>query len=252
MFMWIETTFLVANLKKFAHGGWITLVIGLLLISTMYIWYAGKKLKRRYKRTVDLNKFQGILTELSNDLTIPKYATHLVYLTISGRSSKIEERIIDSIVFQQPKRADLYWFVNVEVTDEPYTCSYTAEVVAPEDIIYVKFRLGFRIVPRLNLFFKKVVSEMAANKEVTVASKYRAVNRDYVSGDFRFIITKSFLSVENDLSFWDNMIMRLHFLLDKTSLPDDKAFGLDYNNVVVERVPLVLGKTEEVHLIREQ
>jgi KUP system potassium uptake protein len=252
LFFWIESTFLVANLKKFAHGGWITLLIGLLLIGTMYVWYAGKKLKNRYKKIVDLNRYKGVLRTLSNDITVPKYATHLVYLTISGRSDKIEDRIIDSIVYQQPKRADLYWFINVEVADEPYTATYSTEIVEPEDIVYVKFKLGFRVVPRINLFFKKVVSEMAANKEVTVETKYCALNRDYVSGDFRFVITKSFLSVENDLPFLDNMIMRLHFLLDKISLSDDKAFGLDYNNVVVERVPLILGKTEEIQLLREQ
>jgi KUP system potassium uptake protein len=250
-FLWVEVTFLVANLSKFSHGGWITVLIGLVLISTMYIWYAGKKLKNRYKKFTELSKYKPPLVELSNDNTIPLYATHLVYLTMSGRPDRVEDRVIESILYQQPKRAELYWFVHVEVTDEPYTSKYHIEVVAPEDIVYVHFRLGFRVVPRINLLFKKVVSEMAANKEVTIVTKYTDAGRDYVSGDFRFVLMKSFLSVENDLSFRDNLIMQLHFLLDKMSLPDDKAYGLDYSNVVVEHVPLMLGVTGDIPLTRE-
>ena len=251
-FLWVEITFLVANLSKFSHGGWITLVIGLLLISTMYIWYAGKKLKSRYKNVVDIRKYVPILKKLSNDTTVAKYATHLVYLTVSGKADKVEERVIDSILYQQPKRADLYWFLNVEVVDEPYHASYITEIIEPEEIIYVKFRLGFRVVPRINILFKKVVAEMVKNKEINLDTKYYNKGTPYVSGDFRFVILKSFLSVENNLSIWDNMIMRLHFLLDKMSLSDDKAYGLDYNNVVVERVPLILGRTENITLMRER
>lgn len=251
-FAWIELTFLIANLAKFAHGGWITLLIGLLLISTMYIWYAGKKLKHRYKYVVDIGKYLAVFKELSNDTAVSKYATHLVYLTISGNADQVEERIIDSILYQQPKRADLYWFVNIEVVDEPYHASYSTEIIEPEEVVYVKFKLGFRIVPRINILFKKVVAEMVKNKEIRFDNKYYNKEMPYVSGDFRFVIMKSFLSVENNLSLWDNMIMRLHFILDKISLPDDKAYGLDYNNVVVERVPLILGSTENITLIREK
>ncbi len=251
VFLWIEITFLVANLDKFAHGGWLTLLIGLLLISMMYIWFAGKKLKARYKRVVSLNKYRETLRELSNDDDIPKYSTHLVYLTISENEDKVEERVIDSILYQQPKRADIYWFVNIIVDDEPYTSSYSAEVVEAEEIVFVQFRLGFRVVPRINLLFKKVVSEMVERGEINISRKYYDPEKDYISGDFRFVILKSFLSVENDLSFWNNIIMRLHFLIDSISLPDDKAYGLDYNNVVVERVPLLLGKTTDIRLKRD-
>jgi len=252
LFLWIESTFLIANLSKFSHGGWITLLIGLGLISIMYVWHAGKKLKNRYKKLTNLNAYKSTLRELSNDQSIPKYSTHLVYLTGSGRAGKIEERIIESILFQQPKRADIYWFIHIDVTDEPYTSSYSVEIVEPEEIIFVRFKLGFRIVPRLNLLFKKVVSEMVSNNEVHIESKYSSSNKGYVSGDFRFIVMKSFLSVENDLSFWDNMIMRLHFMLDKISLPDDKSYGLDYSNVVVEHAPLMLGETENIQLTRDK
>jgi len=141
--------------------------------------------------------------------------------------------------------------VHIEVADEPYTATYAVEILEPEEIIFVRFRLGFRVVPRINLLFKKVVREMAANGEVKIDNKYSGSAKEYVSGDFRFVVMKSFLSVENDLPLWNNIIMRLHFLLDKMSLPDDKAYGLDYSNVVVEHVPLMLGNTQQIKLTRE-
>jgi len=251
LFSWIEVTFLVANLSKFAHGGWITLAVGAILVSTMYIWFTGKNLINQYKKFVELKKNLPLLKELSNDTSVPKYATHLVYLTGSSRSESIEERIIDSILYQQPKRADLYWFVNVEVVDEPYHASYITEIIEAEEVVYIKFKLGFRVMPRINTLFKKVVSEMVKNKEVRLDSKYYNHDLPYVTGDFRFIIMKSFLSVENDLSFGDNIVMKAYFLLGAMSLPDDKAYGLDYNNVSTERIPLIIGKTQNIDLVKD-
>jgi KUP system potassium uptake protein len=164
----------------------------------------------------------------------------------------IEQRIVESIFCEQPKRADIYWLVHVEVDDSPYTMSYSTEIIAPDDLIYVRFRLGFRVVPRINLFFKQIVTEMIANNEVTIHKNYCMIDEHGHCGDFRFIVLKSFLSFENQLPFWKNILMKAYFILDKISLPDPQAFGLDYNNVVLERVPLIVEKTANVNLVREQ
>lgn len=251
VFFTIEGVFLVSNLSKVTHGGWITLLIGAALVGTMYVWYAGRRYKAQYLKYVRLKDFQPQLALLSKDLTHPRYATHLVYLTSSSNPEIIEERIVESILSQRPKRADLYWFVHVDVDDAPYTKSYSVKIVAPEDLVYIRFRLGFRVVPRLNLYFRKVITEMIANKEVTINRKYFASNNPQLLGDFRFVVMKSFLSVENNLPFWQNLVMRLHFFLSRISYPDPKAYGLDSSNVVIERVPLVIGEPEEVDLVRE-
>ena len=251
LFTWIEITFLVANLSKFSHGGWLSLLIGLTLISIMFIWHEGRNFKARYRYLVDIKKYIPVLQKLSNDEEVPKYANHLVYLTMTGSAEKLEDRVIASILHKQPKRADLYWFAHVDVDDNPYTASYITHMLDDKKIVYVRFKLGFRVVPRINILFKKVVSEMVKNKEVMIENKYYDPEDGNLLGDFKFVILKSFLSVENNLSLWDNIVMRIHFLLDNMSLPDDKAYGLDYNNVVIERVPLILGKTENITLLRE-
>ncbi len=251
VFLWIEITFLVANMKKFEHGGWLTMLIGLLLITTMYVWQAGRKLKNRYKKYLHLDRFIPAIKELSNDTTIPKFATHLVYLTLTDKPGAVEQKVIESILCQQPKRADIYWLVHVDVDDAPYTLSYSTKILAPQDLIYVRIHLGFRVVPRLNLFFKKIVNEMVANHEVEFNNKYCMIEEHGACGDFRFVVMKSFLSFDNQLPFWKNLLMRLYFVLNKISLPDPEAFGLDYNNVVVERVPLVIQQTADIQLKRE-
>ena len=247
-YLLVEGTFLVANLAKFTHGGWITLLIGSLLISIIYIWYAGKRLKNRYKKFVPLKSYLPQLKQLSEDTSVPKLSTHLVYLTLSPKSSSIEERSLKSIFLHQPKRAETYWFVHVDVDDAPYTLLYHVEEVAADDVIYVRFRLGFRIVPRVNLLFRQVVEKMMAKGQVQVEEGYRLHKQQAFTGDFRYVLIKSTLSVENNLSFRDNFIMRSFFILDMLSQSDESAFGLDDSNVLVEKDPLVLGPVPHYEL----
>jgi len=251
VYLWIEFTFLIANLKKFTHGGWLTLLIGSILVFIMYIWNSGRKLKGKYKKYLSLEKYVPVLQQLSNDKSIPKYATHLVYLTIAEKPTLIEQRIIESIFGRMPKRADLYWFLHVDVDDSPYTMTYSTKIIVPDEVIYVKIKLGFRIVPRINLLFKKIVTDLEKNKEIALEKNiYRSIDKDTL-GDFRFVVMKSFLSFDNELPFWKNIVMHLYFILDKLSLPDPEAFGLDYNNVEVERVPLIVQAPQEINLKRE-
>ncbi len=245
VFLTIESVFLISNLSKVAHGGWITLMIGAILVATMYVWYAGRQLKEKYLKYVQLSQFQAQLATLSNDQSQPKYATHLVYLTSSDHPAIIEERIMESILAQQPKRADLYWFIHVDVDDAPYTKAYDVKIIEPEEIVYVRFRLGFRVVPRISLFFKQVTQELIANKEVNIQQNYYTSDKPYLTGDFRFVVMKGFLSLENNLPFWQNITMRLHFLLSSISYPDTKAYGVDYNNSIVERVPLIISEPDK-------
>jgi KUP system potassium uptake protein len=251
IFLTIEGAFLIANLKKFMHGGWVTLCLGLLIFSIMYIWYRAGEIRKKLHNFVPLEPYIPVLKELSEDEKIPKYCTNLVYLTSSGNSGKIEERTIYSILYKQPKRADIYWFVHINVLDEPYKMSYHTEVIAKEDVIWVTFNLGFRVAPRINLLFRKVVEEMVRNKEVNINSRYCSLDKHNISGDFRFVVMQRFLSFENELSFTNDFILKAYFFLKKISLPDEKEYGLDYSNVTIEKSPLILSSPKNINLVRE-
>jgi KUP system potassium uptake protein len=250
IYLIIEVSFLVANLDKFPHGGFIALVVGGGLFLVMYVWYRARKIKNRYVEFVRMEEYIPKLEELSNDISVPKYATHLVYMTSANNPKEIEHKIIYSILSGKPKRADIYWFVHVDTLDDPYTSEYVVEHIIPNDIIRVEFRLGFRVAPRVNLMFKKVVEDLVQNKEVNVTSRYESQQRNNVVGDFQFVVMEKFLSQDNELPFVERLIMQLYFWIKELSLSEEKGFGLSMSNVVVEKFPLVVSPVNKLRLTR--
>lgn len=250
VYLIIELAFLIANLDKFSHGGYVTLIVGGALFAVMYIWYRARKVKNRYVEFVKLEDYIPKLEELSNDSSVPKYATHLVYMSSANNPKEIEHKIIYSILSGLPKRADIYWFVHVDTVDDPYTAEYNVTHIIPNDIIRVEFRLGFRIAPRINLMFKKVVEDLVANREVNVTSRYESQQRNNVVGDFKFVVMEKFLSADNELPLFERVVMRLHFGLKDFSLSEEKGFGLEQSNVLVEKFPLIVAPNTRLKLKR--
>jgi KUP system potassium uptake protein len=190
------------------------------------------------------------LQELSTDSSIPKYSTHLIYLTSANNPKEIEHKIIYSIFNKKPKRADIYWFLHVNVLDEPYRSDYVVEAIIPNEVIRIEFRLGFRVEQRINLMFRSVVEDMVKNKEVNILSRYESLSKNNIAGDFRFIVMSKFLSHDNDLPLSERLIMRGYFLLKKISLSEERGFGLDSSFVTIEKFPLIISPVTDLNLRR--
>jgi KUP system potassium uptake protein len=250
VFLAIEISFLIANLEKFPHGGYVALIVGGLLFAVMYIWYRARKIKNRYVEFVRVDEYVPKLEELSNDSSVPKYATHLVYLTSADNPKEIEHKIMYSVLSGKPKRADIYWFVHVDTLDDPYTSEYSVTHIIPNDIIRVEFRLGFRIAPKINLMFKKVVEDLVANREVNITSRYESQQKNNVVGDFQFIVLEKFLSQDNELPFFEQLVMKGYFWIKELSLSEERGFGLEQSNVLVEKFPLVVAPVAGLKLKR--
>ncbi|MBA4121364.1 MAG: KUP/HAK/KT family potassium transporter [Acidobacteria bacterium] len=251
-FFVIETAFLIANLIKFPQGGWITILGGLVLISIMWLWYQGRTLRRSLTVMEKTAPFFDTLQELSDDKTLPQYATHLVYLTGSETPDKLEQETMRSILEKTPKRADVYWFVHVKTDNEPFTMKYCVKTIAKEDVYHLTFTLGFRIETRLNYFFKLALKDMQASREVDITSRHPALEKYNIDGDIRFVLHSSFLSHENDLPFKQNFIMRSYYFLRRWfSIREDAAYGLDASNVEIEHEPIVVAVPQGMKLTRE-
>lgn len=248
----VEIAYLIALLAKFVHGGYITIMIGGVMFIVMYVWYRARKIKNRYVEFVRMEHYIPKMQELSADRSIAKYATHLIYLTSADNPREIEHKIIYSILNKKPKRADIYWFVHVDTLDDPYTAEYKVEHIIPNDIIRIDFRLGFRIQPRINIMFKKVVEDLVVNNEVNIISRYESLASSNTVGDFQFMVMEKYLSPDNDLPFMEKIIMKLHFLIKQISLSEEKGFGLDLSNVTVEKFPLIVAPVTSVKLNRIQ
>lgn len=250
LFLSVETAFLAANLEKFPHGGYITLSIGFVLVSIMYIMIKAKKISNRYVEMVKLDRYGSLIKQLSIDEGIPKYATHLVFMTSASKTDEVEEKIIHSILQKQPKRADIYWFIHVDTVDEPYKAEYEVTHFYEEDVIRIDFILGFRVEPKISQMFRQVVEDMVENKEIDITSRYQSLSKNKMVGDFRFVVIQKYLSNDNLFPWFEKIILNAYFLIKKISLSEPKAYGLDSSSVLVEKFPLLLSKSNPIRLKR--
>jgi len=250
VYLFIEGSFLAGNLVKFVHGGWFTLSVGFVLFTVMWTWHIARRIRNRYVKFIDISDYFEILKELSDDETVPKYASQLVYLTSANFDSEVESKIIYSILQKQPKRADIYWLIHVDVADEPYIKEYEVNFLVPNKLIRVDFKLGFRVEQQINLLFRRVVEDLVKKGEVDITSTYKSLHRHKIVGDFRFIVIEKVLSRSNNLSFFERQMMAMYSVLKIASLSEERGFGLDLSFVTVEKVPLMLTAPETVDIRR--
>ena len=240
VYLVIEFSFLFANVTKFSDGGYVTLIIALILISIMTTWYFAKQISKNYTKFVGINDYKKV----------PKYATHLVYMTNASRRDEIEEKVMYSILQKRPKRADIYWFVHVNILNEPYKKEYRVTEIFKDDLFRIDFNLGFREPTKINLMFKEVLTDMVKKGEVDITSRYESLNKNNILGDFKFVLSEKFLSNDSDLLWHEKIIMNTYFFIRKFSLSEGNAFGLDNSSVKIEQFPLVLHAPEKIHLTR--
>ena len=250
VFLTIEISFLVANLNKFSHGGWVTILITSLLFLSMYTWYKARQIRSRLIDYVKLNNYLPLLTQLSEDTSIPKFSTHLIYLTNSQNKEEIETKVIYSILQKQPKRADTYFFLHVDVMDEPYRMEYEVIESVKNKIIRINFRLGFRIEQRINIMFRQAIQELVLKGDVDIISRYYSLNQNNIIGDFRFVVIERYLSNENKLKAFEKMYLNIYDFLKHFGMSEGKEFGLDASSVTVEKIPLIINPVGKINMRR--
>jgi KUP system potassium uptake protein len=250
VFATVEISFFIANVSKIKER-WMFLFFELFIFMVMYVWYYARKINNRFTKFEELGKHIHHLNELSEDDAIPKFATHLIYLTKADRRHEIEEKIIKSIFSKKPKRADVYWFVHIHRTTEPYTLSYNVTELLDDKVIKININVGFRIQPKTELYFKKIVKELVANKELNLHIRPDGSTKYNSEPDFKFVVIEKFLSVENEFTLRDGLLLNAYFKLKHLGQSDEKAFGLDKSDVIVEDIPLVYQPQNNINLLRE-
>lgn len=250
VFATVEISFFIANLMKFKEGGYITLLVGSLFFLVMYTSFYGRKINNRYTKFTQLGKYTDKIVQLSEDKTIPKYATHLIYLTKADHRDQIEQIIIDSILAKRPKRADVYWFFHINRTNKPYTLNYEVSELVDDKVIKIVLNIGFRIQPRTELYFRQIIDELVKEKELNLHLKYNGSSKYNNTMDYKFVVIEKYMSVENDFTFHESFVLRTYFSLKHYVQHDQQAFGIDRTSVLVEEVPLVYHPRGRVELER--
>jgi KUP system potassium uptake protein len=251
LFAFIEVSFFIANMKKFPEGGFVTLIISGLFFAVMYIIFFGRRLNNNFTKYVPLSNYRDLLVELSSDATYSKYATHLVYLTKADKISEIEEKIMKSIFAKKPKRADVYWFLHINRTEEPFTLDYEVIELINDKVIKVNINAGFRVQPKVELYFKNIIKELVENKELDLHIRPDGSSKYNSEPDFKFVVLEKFISFENEFSFKEGFLLNSYFSLKGFGVSDEKAFGLDKSDVVVEEIPLIFHPVTDLVLKRK-
>ncbi len=251
LFAIVEISFFIANVAKIKER-WMFLFFELFIFMTMYIWYYARKMNNKFVKFVDLGKYASQLVELSEDDAIPKFSTHLIYLTKANTRNHVEEKIIRSIFSKKPKRADVYWFVHLNRTEEPYTSNYEVSELVDDKVIKITINLGFRIQPKTELYFKKIVRELVINKELKLHIRPDGSTKYNAEPDFKFVVIEKFLSVENEFALGEGLLLKAYFLLKEMGLSDESAFGLNKSDVIVEQTPLIYQAVQQIELTRNQ
>lgn len=245
----IESSFFIANVAKIKER-WMFLFFELFIFMVMYVWYYARKINNRFTRFVQMGKYSEQIIALSQDDEIPKLSTHLIYLTKANHRHEIEEKIIKSIFAKKPKRADVYWFVHIDRTDQPYTLSYDVTELVDNKVIKINIQVGFRVQPKTELYYKKIVQDLVQQKELDLHVRPDGSSKYNAEPDFKFVIIEKFLSVENEFTLRDGLLLNMYFWLKRMGQRDEKAFGIDKSDVVIEHIPLVYQPMATVDLKR--
>lgn len=251
IFASVELSFFVANVAKIKER-WMFLFFELFIFLTMYMWHTARKINNRFIKFEDLGQFAPMLTELSDDSEIPKIATHLIYLTKANNRHEIEAKVIQSIFAKKPKRADVYWFVHINRTEQPYTLNYEVSELVDDKVIKVTINIGFRIQPKTELYFKKIVQDLVDEQELNLHIRPDGSTKYNASPDFKFIVFQKFLSVENEFALKEGIVLKSYFLLKRLGQSDEAAFGLDKNDVQIEQIPLIYQPVKQTIITRKK
>ena len=248
----LETAFFISSASKFFHGGYVTAIIASFILIHMILWFKASILEQAVTKEVSLEDYIFKLGKLKKDEHFPVYATNLVYLTSKSRPGQVNNEIMYSILDKRPKRAVVYWFINVEVTDEPRTMEYTIENFGTDYVFKIQFRLGFRVEQKVGAYLRQVVTDLMESHEIRKQFQLYStndVNRNI--GDFCFVLVREELPHDTDLPLFERLIMLFRLQLKKITVSPVRWFGLEHTDVKIEHVPLRLGTTRQIKLKRE-
>ena len=241
VFYTIEGAFFLSNIDKFFHGGWFSFLISAFFVFVMYIQLRARALRTKHIAFVNVNEYKEKLIALMGDETIPKEATNLVFMSMSGNKEMIDSNIIYSIFRKKPKRADVYWFVHMEILNDPFEQNYSVDTIIPQKCFFVTVRYGFKVEHKINLAMNQIMNDMVERGEVDNITRHPSLRQFNMPGDFKYYLINSRVSVDDKITPLEQFIIRVYRIIKSISLPPDKDFGLEVSNVVVETVPINIG-----------
>jgi KUP system potassium uptake protein len=252
VYLVIEGAFLLGNLSKFAHGGWFTILLGFILSAIMLSMFHGRVVRNRYITFEKLKEYLPVISELSKDESIPKFAGNVVYTTHADRNTDLESKTIQSIISRHPKRADLYWFLHVDIIDDPYMLEYKVTDLWKGKVWRIDFYLGFKMEPRINDYFKQVLQHLSDEGQISLVSSHPSLKKYEVKNDFRFVQIDRRVMNPVELGFFDRIALTMYYRFKQMGISDINAYGLDASLVSTELLPLTIPSKAKIPIIAKR
>lgn len=246
----IEGVFFVSSLGKFTIGGYVAIILSLLILHIMISWYRGTKIEHMQNIKLRLPDYANDIKALKEDLDVPLCSNNLVYLSKGEGFEMVDRDILYSILNRDPKRADAYWFISVNTTDQPYQREYEVETFGTDFLFRVNFNLGFKVRQSVNVYLYQLVKELLASGELPPQNRKHSIYGPSPIGTFKFCMIRKMMPLEGDLSSFDSMLIHTKYYIRRIAGNPLRWFGLETSNVIVESVPLFLPKRQEESLTR--
>lgn len=248
----IETIFFISSAAKFLHGGFVAVIIALLILAVMIIWEWGNIIQEEAADTVHLKEYIPQLAALRQDESIPMYQTNVVFLVPHINDDEIGKQFVYSILDKRPKRAQTYWFVNVVVTDEPYTKEFSVDTLETDFIVVVRLYLGFRVNQEVNIYVRQIIHDLMKDGRLPKQPQRYSLTPGRNVGDFQFVLIEEELSNNTELDKWERQIMQAKLFIKRHTMSPENWFGLEYSDVLYETVPLIIGRTKKTRLVERK
>ncbi len=247
-FAFVELVFFAASAGKILHGGYVVVILAALIIFVMFIWLKSNQITKKYVKLLDLQKYQGQLDQLRKDHRYARYHTNVVYLTNRMEGHKIDYSILYSILDKKPKRAEVYWFVKVNVTDEPYTAEYTVDTMGTDFIVQVELFLGFRVRQEVPRYLRTIVQDMMATGQLKEQHQDYTVSPGRVVGDFRFIVLEERVANARQMPAFERFVLQTKGFIKRFTATPVRWFGLQFSEVSTKTVPLAMSDVTNLEI----
>ena len=249
----LEGFFFLSSLSKFANGGYVALLLAVLLLLIMIIWYQGTAIERSQEVHLHMKDYLEMFNRLRKDTTIPQITDNLVYMIHEREVDKIDRDVLYSIFNKNTKRANTYWFVSIIVSDEPYAHEYTVDNFGTDYIFRVRITLGFKMNQRVNVFLRQIVTDLIRTGELPPQKqKYSIYGSDGKIGSFKFCMLKKMLVPESELVSWKRLAISLKYKIRRLAGSQVQWYGLESSSVLIEYVPLFLKMKVPKPLVRNK
>jgi len=236
----IESVFFISSLGKFLDGGYFTALLTLVILLLMIVWYRGTRIEQKYRNYLKISDYVDVLGVLKDDEDVYTMTQNLVYLDNSKDPEYIDRDILYSILDKDPKRAHAYWFVSVNVMDEPDTMNYQVETYGTDYIFRIRLNLGFKCSQRVNVYLRQIVYDLQKSGELPVQDKKYSIYGKSTVGSFKFCMIKKSVPTKSELSSLDELVLNIKYAVRKIAGSRVKWYGLDNSSVIVESVPMII------------